>query len=167
MDIHYRCSFADYKEAHEAQFRKPSAIPVLLFGAMLFTALAIFRLLHGQPLQGFIRGLVAVAALMPILLRMYQRWSMGHSFREARFGGDGRMMCNDQGVEIEDEMEHQEIKWGAFTRFQETDNLFILHKGGGRVQVIPKRCFTENQVDEFRTVLTKNVRTVSQATIMN
>ena len=157
MDVHYQCNFADYKELQKAQIRKPSATPVLLFGAIFFTFLAVSSLRHDKPLLASGYALVSMFALLPPSLRLFQRLLMKRCFSESGFGGGAHMSCNDVGIEIEDESEKQETKWAAFTKFQETENLFILYKVG-KLQVVPKRFFAQNELEEFRSLLVKKIQ---------
>jgi hypothetical protein len=67
------------------------------------------------------------------------------------------MIVDDESLRIEEEFERRETKWPAFTKFQETDNLFMLFEGARNVRMFPKRAFSQQEQDEFRRLLSSKI----------
>ena len=66
-----------------------------------------------------------------------------------------------QGLRIEDAHSTRQYKWSAFTKWRESDALFMLYLSDVTFQLIPKRALaTPGQVEEFRRLLEQNVPSV-------
>jgi hypothetical protein len=50
-----------------------------------------------------------------------------------------------------------EIKWGLFSRFRESPDLFLLYSGATLRLIIPKRAIEQSRVGEVRQLLEKHI----------
>src|SRR5438105_2574632 len=58
-------------------------------------------------------------------------------------------LAKEEGLRVEAGTGHGEVNWSAFTKYQETPNLFILYMGARLFRIVPKRAFAPHDVDEF------------------
>jgi len=159
MRIRIQCNFADYKEGLLTQAGRPWRAYVLL------TAGTFLLLVGGWSATtvGFSNALPllvpgAFAFLVPVLLRVFRQSCIERDFRRhPGFAKEGLMIVNDESLRIEEEFERRETKWPAFTKFQETDNLFMLFEGARNVRMFPKRAFSQQELDEFRGLLSSKI----------
>jgi hypothetical protein len=64
---------------------------------------------------------------------------------------------NDERVYSVSDIAQATAKWTAFTKFHETQNLFMLLMGASRFRLIPKRALSAAQIDELRQLLHHNL----------
>ena len=67
------------------------------------------------------------------------------------------MFVDAEGLKTEGELERRETRWPAFTKYRETENLFILYEGARLLRVFPKRAFSSQELDEFRALLASKI----------
>jgi len=65
---------------------------------------------------------------------------------------------DENAIEYKSHVAYSEAKWGAYSKFRETPNLFVLYSGARLFHVIPKRAFHGTQLDDFRELLREKVR---------
>ena len=159
MRIRIQCNFADYKEGLLSQAGPPWRAYVLLIAGT-------FLILVGgwsAATAGFSNALPllvpgAFAFLVSVLLRVFRQSCIERDFRRhPGFAKEGLMIVDDESLRIEEELERRETKWPAFTKFQETDNLFMLFEGARNVRMFPKRAFSQQELDEFRRLVTSKI----------
>jgi len=59
-------------------------------------------------------------------------------------------------VQIKSEFSQSTHKWSAYAKFKETRNLFIFYLDARVFEILPKRAFSEAQVEELRKYLQGN-----------
>jgi hypothetical protein len=77
--------------------------------------------------------------------------------RHPRFVEEILFEAKDEGLRVEASTGHGEVNWAAFTKFQETPNLFMLYMGARMFRIIPKRALAPHEVDAFRNLLTRHL----------
>jgi hypothetical protein len=159
MRIRIQCNFADYKEGLLSQAGPPWRAYILVIAGTLL----LLGGLWSATTAGFSDALPlllpgAFAFLVPVLLRVFRQSCIERDFRlHPGFAKEGLMIVDDESLRIEEEFERRETKWPAFTKFQETDNLFMLFEGARNVRMFPKRAFSQQEQDEFRRLLSSKI----------
>ncbi len=67
------------------------------------------------------------------------------------------LKVNDDGLYCVSDIAEGSAKWSAFTKFQETRNLFMLQMGARMFRVIPKRALSTPEIDELRELLRRRL----------
>jgi hypothetical protein len=161
MEVRYQCDLSDYTEALGTPEAKPLGRKMLTSVlAGVFVLFAIFFLTTLGLKQAaaaviiFVLWMAVVLAFWftrPVLIR---RWFRKHpDFVKPRV-----LRVEESGVIDQNDLGQGETKWSGFTRFRETPNLFVLYLKPRQFQVIPKRAFAGAQLEEFRLILTQNIR---------
>jgi len=161
MEVTYQCTFADYKEAMCSQVRMPLASSFLAFGGIFFLMVGISIVIR----SGFSTAVAlpmfgGLFLILPLMLRILQRFWVAQDFRKhPHFAGTVHMVADTEGLKTEAELERRETRWRAFTKYCETENLFILYEGARLIRVFPKRVFSNQDLDEFRALLAAKITT--------
>jgi YcxB-like protein len=161
MEVNYQCTFADYKEAMYSQMSGPLVASFLGLGGLFFLivgmSIGIRNGFSGAVAMPLLGGLFLI---LPLLLRVFQRFWVEQDFRKhPHFAGTVRMVADPEGVKTAGELERRETKWSAFTKYRETENLFVLYEGARLIPVFPKRAFSTHKLDEFRVLLASKITT--------
>jgi YcxB-like protein len=72
-------------------------------------------------------------------------------------GSDRTMEFHDQGILFQTSLSRGEIDWARFTRFVETDQLFVLLAPPRMLYTIPKRVFSLEELSQFRQLLQRKL----------
>jgi hypothetical protein len=68
------------------------------------------------------------------------------------------MTATDDGITIAEPLSRHELKWFAFARVIETQNLFLLYLTEYSFHMVPKRAFADpTQIDEFRAMIENRI----------
>jgi len=68
------------------------------------------------------------------------------------------LSVSDDGITIAEPLSRHELKWLAFDRVIETQNLFLLYVAEHLFHMVPKRAFADaNQVEEFRAMIDNRI----------
>jgi len=159
VEINYQCTIDDYKEAMYSHSRGPLGALFLALGGMFFLAIGISAVIRngfsGNAVLPLLGGLFLI---LPLLLRIFQKVWIERDFQKhPNFAGMARMVADAESLKIEGDLEQRETKWAAFTKYRETDNLFVLHAGARLIRVFPKRAFSSLQLSEFRELLASKI----------
>jgi YcxB-like protein len=113
---------------------------------------------------GFRQGVAAVtrAILFSGLLLVYRfvgfpLWLCRDFRRHPNFSRQQTLRVDEDGLYKRSEVGQSETKWFAYTRFRETQNLFVLYLGERQAEVVPKRALSNAQLDELRQLLRKKI----------
>jgi hypothetical protein len=68
------------------------------------------------------------------------------------------LTVSDHGITIAEPLSRDELKWFAFDRVIETQNLFLLYVAEHLFHMVPKRAFADTaQIDEFRATIDNRI----------
>jgi hypothetical protein len=157
MEIQYQCELRDYEEILAAQ-RKQSANDKIVrtFIALLVLILAavsvyvLFGITLAPALLAAWAGLFGLALLVKGIRSF---WIKRDFLRHPNFSRPSSARIDENGLHVEAEVSTSDTKWPAYTKYQETQNLFLLYVGARLIQAIPKRALSGEQVDEFRQLV--------------
>ena len=157
MEVQYVCTLADYAEVLTTA--RSRTLNQKIFAAVI----AILLITLGTAAMvglGFRQGVadLIIIILLPslgIISRyvLYPLWVRKDFAKHPNFSRHRILHADESGVISSSEIDRSETKWQAFSRFQETENLFVLYLGERLAQAVPKRAFVGAQLDEFRQLL--------------
>ncbi len=161
MEVQYACNQADYAEVLSAS--RPRTLRQKMLGAVISIVLIILSLATLVNL-GFRQGIALVIGviLFPGLLLVYKfivfpLWIRRDFRGHPNFSRTQTLRINEDGLHKESEVGPSETKWLAYTRFRETQNLFVLYLGERSIEAVPKRALSSSQLDELRQLLRKKL----------
>lgn len=164
MELDYQCSISDYREAMFSHMRRPLGSSLAVLWGVIFLIIAITTVAtrgwSGLAILVLISGLFCV---LPLAFRVWQRFWVERDFRNhPGFAEKVHLSVDGEELRTEGQLGRREEKWAAFTKYRETENLFVLYEGARLLRVFPKRAFASEQLREFRDLLASKI-TPSQA----
>lgn len=159
MEISYQCTLDDYEEAINSHARLPLGSGFLAVGGLFFFLLGIGAVVNsGLSVTALAAISAGGLATVPLTLRVLQGlWIKKDFDKHPGFSGRAQLSVDTDGLRTESDLERRETKWPAFTKYRETENLFILYEGARLLRVFPKRAFANQQLGEFRKFLASKV----------
>ena len=161
MEVQYTCNLADYAEV--LQTSGPRTLKQKIFGA----AVGIVLITLGVAVMvglGFRQGVsfLIMVVLLPacwVIRRyvLYPLWVRKDFAKHPNFSRGRTLRVDESGLTWSSEVDRSETTWQAFSRFQETENLFVLYLGERLAEAVPKRALAAAQLDEFRHLLLKKL----------
>ena len=151
-EIRFQCTADDYVEAQRAHARRLLKYQLYLFAAISCTSFSAYEVVFSRVDRVVFAPLVAaVCLLMP---RLSFPWRIRQEFRKhPHLGLDAIVVAGEEGLQGRSDIGEGISKWAAFTKFRETQNLFMLYTGPRLFRMIPKRAFSRPQLHEFRELL--------------
>ena len=157
MEIQYQCNLADYAEV--LQMRATMSLNRKILRAALLLLLIILCI-FGMVTIGFQQGIAMVVIFILLnafwLVRRYvlfPLWVSKDFAKHPNFSRERSLKVDNSGLTWSSEVDQNATKWPAYTRFQETQNLFVLYLGERLAEVVPKRALSGTQLREFRKLL--------------
>ncbi len=161
MEVRYSCNRADYAEVLTAA--GATTLGRKMFGAVIGIVLIILSLATvvnlglSQRIAAAI-GIILFPALMLVYKFVVFPWWVRRDFRgHPNFSRDQTVRIDEHGLHKGGEVGQSETKWAAYERFGETQNLFLLYLGERSIEAVPKRSFSNEQLEELRQLLRKEV----------
>jgi hypothetical protein len=92
---------------------------------------------------------------MFVILVLWQWLAYRRAYRSQRtLSGTHRLVFSESGVRGEFAYGAGETEWGAFIKWRESRDLFIIYQASNLMHIIPKRWFADNHaVADFRSLL--------------
>lgn len=157
MRVRYQCNSADYNEALST--RESTTLRHRMLRAILAGVLIILVSAVGANL-GFRQGAIGVAIVLFFLLfwliytfAAFPLWVRRDYRRHPNVQREQSLRVDEEGLFLESEIGHTETRWAAYTRWRETKSLFLLYLGPRPFEIIPKRAFSPQQLQEFQRLL--------------
>jgi hypothetical protein len=161
MEVQYACTLADYVEVLTTA--RSRTLKQKIFGAVIALALLTLGVAAMVGL-GFRQGVATliVVVLLPgfWLIRRYVGfpfWVKRDFAKHPNFSRERTLRVDESSLTWSSEVDRSETKWQAFSRFQETENLFVLYLGERLAEAVPKRALAGAQLDEFRQLLLRKL----------
>jgi len=152
VEIKFQCNLADYQEALRFRLKRTVGYYLLLVLGTLSVLIGSFVAYKVDFGEGLIMQLVGVFWLAwPVVIRsLWVRWDF---HKHPNFSVPQVLKVSDDGLYCVSDIAEGSAKWSAFTKFQETRNLFMLQMGARMFRVIPKRALSTSAIDELRELL--------------
>jgi hypothetical protein len=157
MKIVYRVSEQDVADAHNLVTSEghwyDSSRSLPWFGAFVLAAEVYYLIVEPHWNMGLV--VIGVAVGLPLLcsglaLGLYVRRAY---HKDHRFKHEFTADVSDQGIVIVTPFSNGLVKWNAFERFLESNDIFMLLITQRNFIVVPKRAFAHGEIDEFRSLL--------------
>lgn len=152
MDIQFQCNFADYREALSFLVKRTVGYYVLLTLGIVSVLLGTLVAYKVDYWGGFCLQLGGIFWLSWFVI-IRPLWVRRDFRKHPNFSVPQVAKLNDEGVYSTSDIAQGMAKWTAFTKFHETQNLFMLHMGARMFKVIPKRALSVAETDELRQLL--------------
>jgi hypothetical protein len=154
----------DYDEALFAQPKVSSErkILILVIGSVL-SLFVVFLMVTLGFRQGSLQvGVIIFWFASWIVFKLARPVWVNRDFRQhPNFSRKQILRIDEDGLHATSEIGQSERTWRAYTKYRETQNLFVLYLGARLIEVIPKRAFSAPQLEEFRDLLHRNLSQVS------
>jgi hypothetical protein len=72
-----------------------------------------------------------------------------------------RVSWDAESVQTSSASGNSKIPWVDFLKWRESKQLFLLYRSDVLFQMYPKRCFTPEQIDEFRLLAKRNIAEIA------
>jgi YcxB-like protein len=161
MNIEYQCNLGDYQEAMLAHGNRSMERKILYaVGSCFISTFVVFLLVingirEGAALLGVIVFWFCSALIIKLACPLWIERDFG---KHPIFAQAQTVRIDENAIEYKSALAQSEAKWGAYSKFHETPNLFMLYLGARLFHVIPKRAFHGTQLDDFRELLREKVR---------
>lgn len=148
MKIEYTLSEGDYLEAQRAHGDwSTRLLPV--FGGLLILA-GIWTLAQDPKHLGNGLAAIFIGSALAFGLRLLR----SYTYRQDKRLHDRFVATfSDEGIQSSASTGTSSQSWSAFTRYVETQRLFLLYQGPVCMSIYPKRCLAPEDADAFRDLI--------------
>jgi YcxB-like protein len=161
MEVQYACTLADYVEVlttARSRTLKRKIFSAVITMSLLTLGAAVMVSLGFRQSVAFPIMVVLLAGFWLIRRQvLYPSWVRKDFASHPNFSRERTLRIDESGLNWSSEVDRSETKWQAFSRFQETENLFVLYLGERLAEAVPKRALAGAQLDEFRQLLFKKL----------
>jgi hypothetical protein len=84
-------------------------------------------------------------------------------FKRGRYDDEIQVEISDSGIDASNSVANAKFIWSAFTRYEESKNLFLLYQSQLMFNIYPKRAFSSEDADAFRSLLVEHLCSASKA----
>lgn len=160
LEIQYQCSLDDYREAFRAHQNRSVGHRILAGAAFGIVYICVFAVMVNC---GFSEGKAFLSvgifwlSLWALARLLVPVWIKRDFRNHPNFSRVNTLKIDEVGLESQNEISRWQRGWSVYTRFRETENLFILYTGKRSFEVIPKRAFSEPAVCQFRALIQEKV----------
>lgn len=112
--------------------------------------------------EKFLLSHFADTILTAILFTAFYNLAMTYFFvsrTENIIGNRYYFIFTDEEIAIDSDEFRIFVKWKHIPRVKEGANYFVLYMKSGQRQIIPKRCFQDNELSEFKNLLLEKIGT--------
>jgi hypothetical protein len=139
-------------------YRYLSPVSLLLF-LLLTLILMILAFLNGILLDEILFFLLLLALLLIVFVVQYiyvpQRIKkVSRQFID--LSGEQEYRFTDSGVAYKDQYRESNLPWGKYVKWLEDDRVLVLFQTDNTVNLLPKRCFSSEQLAEVRRVVVES-----------
>lgn len=156
VETQFQCNLVDYREALHVRLKRTFGYYILLVLGSLSVLLGAFFAYRVDFAEGLI--MLAVGSFWlgwPLVIRPL--WVRRDFRKHPNFSVAQVLKVSDEGLYCTSDIGEGTAKWSAFTKFQETRNLFMLQMGARMFRVIPKRALSTAEIDELRELLRRKL----------
>jgi hypothetical protein len=155
VEIRFQNTIDDYVEAQRAYQRHRFWYDAYPWLAIVCVLVALYLVL-------FVDVYLALGPLLSaawfMLPRLLFPWRMRRDFhKHPHFALESDLVAAEEGLRLKSDLGEGFSKWAAFTKWHETENLFMLYTGVRQFRIIPKRAFEASQLSEFRELLRRKL----------
>ena len=126
----------------------------MVFYLLLLTALLIFSWSVESPTYSCVVGLVIVFICLP-LSTMFHFNKIVKANPE--FTSETTLSADSKGIKLNSAAKSSALNWSVFKKWTENSKYIFLHYDTLQPSVIPKRAFTNEQLTEFKNLLSEKI----------
>lgn len=142
---------------HLARARTRYGIPVLRIAGVLLLLGGAYLVISGGDVFWIVYDLL-IGAFLVLYYGPGQTWKFKREFRRARtLHSEKTVDLSDEGVRTTSSLGQGIVKWGAFSRWAETRNLYLLSVPPRIFYILPKRAFSTSDQDAIRRLLEQKI----------
>ena len=159
ITIQYQLTQEDYVEAQLAYLKGSlmwwkKNLDVMFAAALLLAALTQFTI------RVYVPG--ALFLIVALYLGTARRWLLPRRFRREfrklpRLQARATVEFSEDGIHTRSEFASSEQNWKAFSRFLESQNLFLLFSQPRLFQIFPKRAFPDGKLADFQDLIARKL----------
>lgn len=161
MEAQYACTVADYVEvlntARSKTLKQKILGAVIAIALLALSATAMVGLGFRQSVAFPIMAVLLATFWFIRRFVLYPSWVRKDFANHPNFSRERILRADEGGLTWSSEVDRSETKWQAFSRFQETENLFVIYLGERSAEAVPKRALSATQLNEFRQLLLKKL----------
>jgi hypothetical protein len=159
MRIQFQLNAKDYVEANRAHLRTSRGFLILrIFGVGLLTlTLVLFAVrptrdtfMNVAPAVVFSGLLISVSFWVPLQARR-------QFTKNPQLGRTSEWNIEEDRIRITTAVSDATVNWELFHRATETKNSFVLYQQSNLINIVPKRAFNTDELDQFRELLNRRV----------
>lgn len=156
----YRLSEAEFMNACELHWKARGQGAAMGTGiglaAVLLGAFLAWRYPFGLTYKLSL-AIVALGGLFPVVI-LIRGWIWRRAYRGAKKFHDNITIAFDEDtIHVETAAGVSDLNWGAYNRFREFGDFFILYISAHNFSVIPSSAFAESDRDELRALLKRKL----------
>ena len=100
-----------------------------------------------------------ICAIILLCCPIYLHFQLRRCYKRTRSGNDGcQLTFGEERIGVEGQFSKGEMEWKGIHFFREDKNVFLLYLAPAKFLAIPKRVCTEEQITEFRSLLSRQVK---------
>lgn len=152
MEIRYKPTPEDVIHALRATSQPPWAMFLFILLLTLMFLVGIYLIDHGLGLAGWIWLAISVAIGVAVyeVPQIQARRALASN---PSASGEIVLSLSDAGLNVAFATGTSQLEWRAYTKYRESDHVFLLFSGSGRSTFIPKRVMSPEQIQELRNLL--------------
>ena len=160
MKISYRITAETYVEAQKLHAAKgaPTSLRILKFVFLpFFLLIGAITVVWGS-FAANSWGMLMLGIFWTVLSWIYPPWQWKRMYaKDRRFQGEYTADISEEGIRSEGPTSDGNVKWGFYTRFLESDKLFLLYQSPQLFNMVPKSAFGPGEADQFRELLKRKL----------
>ena len=103
-------------------------------------------------------GMLVLGTFWAVLFWVYPPWQWKRTYaKERRLHEEYTADISEAGIRLEGLMGDGNMRWGLYTRFLESDKLFLLYQSPQLFNMFPKSAFGPGEADQFRELLKRKL----------
>jgi hypothetical protein len=165
MQLQFQLSLSDYLAAQRLHAKRSfwsRLIRVLtryIYPAigLLFLGLSL-QLIFDKASNGSVSTMI-ICGIVLVGCPIYLHFQLRRCYKRTRSGKDGcQLTFGEDRIGIQGQYSKGEMEWKGIRSFRDDKNVFLLYLAPARFIAIPKRVCTDEQIDEIRSLLLRQVK---------
>lgn len=160
MKISYRITAEIYVEAQKLHAAKGAPISqrILKFVFPPFFLLIGAITVVWRSFAANSWGMLMFGVFWAVLLWIYPPWQWNRMYaKDRRFQEEYTADISEEGIRFEGATSDGNLKWAHYTRFLESEKLFLLYQSAQLFNMFPKSAFALGEADQFRELLKRKL----------
>lgn len=165
MQLQFQLSLGDYLAAQSLHSKRSFWSRLLrvlnryIYPALGLVFLAFSLLLISSKASNETILVLIICGIILLFYPIYLHFWFRRCYKLTRSGNDGcQLTFGEESIGTEGQYSKGEMEWKGIHFFREDKNVFLLYLAPAKFLAIPKRVCTEEQITEFRSLLSRQVK---------